>query len=74
MSVLITDQITTMKLDRLLKPDEVAQYLNISRSFAYKLIETGEIVTVRLGRARRVRIQDLVDYIERNRHNLTDAA
>ena len=53
-------------IKRLLKAEEVAELLNISRSFAYLLLQTGQIPTVRLGRACRVRPEDLADYIEKN--------
>jgi excisionase family DNA binding protein len=59
----------TREISRLLKPDEVASFLNISRSFAYHLLEIGAIPTVRFGKACRVRPQDLDAYIERNIHN-----
>ena len=57
---------------RLLKPLEVASVLGISKSFAYRLLQTGEIPTVRLGKACRVRPTDLAKYIERNLHNQVD--
>jgi excisionase family DNA binding protein len=53
---------------RLLKPSDVARLLNISRSFAYHLLQTGAIPTVRLGKACRVRPQDLQVFIEQNIH------
>jgi excisionase family DNA binding protein len=48
---------------RLLTGDEVADLLNISRSFAFALMKRGEIPTVKLGRAVRVRPQDLEEFI-----------
>ena len=60
-------------ITRLLKPDEVASLLNISRSFAYQLLQTGAIPAVRLGRACRVRPQDLEAYIENNIHRQVDS-
>jgi excisionase family DNA binding protein len=45
---------------RLLKPQEIATLLNISRSFAYRLLQTGAIPVIRLGKACRVRPQDLM--------------
>jgi excisionase family DNA binding protein len=57
---------------RLLKAGEVAACLNVSRSFAYHLIQTGELPTVRLGKACRVRPQDLEAYIEKNLHRQVD--
>jgi excisionase family DNA binding protein len=58
---------------RLLKPGEVAALLNISRSFAYHLLETGAIPTVRLGKVCRVRPQDLEIYIQQNLHRRIDS-
>ena len=57
---------------RLLKASDVAACLNVSRSFAYHLIQTGELPTVRLGKACRVRPQDLEAYIEKNIHQQAD--
>ncbi len=57
---------------RLLKPNEVAVLLNISRSFAYHLLQTGAIPVVRLGKACRVKPQDLAEYIEQNRFHQVD--
>ena len=48
---------------RLLTVNDIAQRLQISQSFAYALMQRGEIPTVRLGRAVRVRPQDLEDFI-----------
>lgn len=44
---------------RLLKAEEVARYLKISKSGAYQLMKTGVIPVVRLGRTVRVREEDL---------------
>jgi len=62
----------TPKIEKLLKGNEVARLLNVSRSFAYLLMQTGHIPTVRLGRSIRVRPQDLVEYIEKNIHRQMD--
>ncbi len=51
---------------RLLKASEVAQILNISKAFAYKLMKTGALRAVQIEGARRVREQDLEAYIENN--------
>lgn len=50
----------------LLKAADVAIILNISKAFAYRLLQTGEIRSVRIKRARRVRPKDLEDYIDAN--------
>jgi excisionase family DNA binding protein len=49
---------------RLLKSDEVAEILKISRAMAYKLMQRGEIPTIRIGTAVRVRVEDLEKYVE----------
>jgi excisionase family DNA binding protein len=57
----------TVNVNKLLKVNDVASKLNISRAFAYRLLETRQIPSVRIGTAVRVRIQDLEAYIEANR-------
>jgi len=52
--------------NHLLKPKEVAERLNISRSQAYALIRTGLIPNLRFGRCVRVRPEDLEEFIESN--------
>jgi len=52
---------------RLLKAAEVARILNISRALSYRLLETGELPTVRIRKAVRVKPQDLFEYIDRQR-------
>ena len=50
--------------DRLLKGNDVAERLNVSKAFAYRLMATGKIPTVRLGHSVRVRPEDLEKLIE----------
>jgi len=47
----------------LLKAAEVAQILNISMGLAYRLMQRGELPSVRLGRSVRVRPVDLEQFI-----------
>ncbi len=51
-------------MDRLLTIKEVQDVLNVGRSFAYKLVNTGKIKSVRVGKCLRVRSSDLAEYIE----------
>ncbi len=53
-------------LQRLLKAKDVADVLNISKSMAYRLMQTREIPTVNIGNAKRVRPIDLHNYINAN--------
>jgi excisionase family DNA binding protein len=48
---------------RLLRLDEVAERLSISKSMAWKLVAHGQIRSVRIGRAVRVRPADLDLYV-----------
>ena len=50
----------------LLNAEDVAERLAISKSFAYQLMRLGEIPIVKLGRAVRVREQDLIAYVAKN--------
>lgn len=58
--------------ERLLKAKEIAEVLNISKAFAYQLMKRGEIPTVQIGTARRVRPADLESFIENNLMTLGD--
>jgi excisionase family DNA binding protein len=50
-------------VDSLLKPADISKILGVSKSFAYQLIRTGEIVSLRMGKAVRVRPTDLEAYV-----------
>jgi excisionase family DNA binding protein len=57
---------------RLLKSEEVAEILQVSRAHAYMLMRRGEIPTVRIGKVVRVRREDLERYIhEKVQHKNT---
>ncbi len=59
-------QDNVLRVSTLLKAKEVAEILKISRAMAYNLMLRGEIPTVRIGKCRRVRPEDLINYIESN--------
>ncbi len=52
--------------ERLLTASEVAYRLHISRCSAYNLMLRGTLATVRIGKSRRVRPQDLESFIQKN--------
>jgi excisionase family DNA binding protein len=54
----------------LLKPEEVAECLNIGRSKVYKLMRAGALESVRIGSRRRVPRTAVEEYIERIRKGL----
>ena len=49
---------------RLLRLPEVAERLAIGRSTLYEMIGTGEVPTIKIGRAVRVHEEDLFEYVE----------
>ena len=51
---------------KLLKAIDVAHVLNVSKAFAYQLMQKGSIPTVKIQGARRVRQEDLLRFIEEN--------
>jgi excisionase family DNA binding protein len=54
-------------LPRLRTVDETAEYLRVDRSTIYRLEREGKLRSVRVGRRRRFRPEDLDAYLERGR-------
>ena len=52
---------------KLLKAKQVAETLNVSRAFAYRLMQTGMIPTIKIQGAKRVLQDDLLRFIRENR-------
>jgi excisionase family DNA binding protein len=52
---------------RLLKAKEVADILQVSRSMAYRMMQRGEIPTIRVGSAVRIRGSDLEEFIKKSK-------
>jgi len=52
--------------EKLLKPREVAEMLNISRSLVYQLIRSQEIPAVRIKSTVRVKASDLAEFMNGN--------
>ena len=63
-------QDNVLRINTLLNSKEVTEILQISRAMAYTLMQRGEIPTVRIGKARRVRPEDLQKYIESNKYSI----
>ena len=56
-------------LERLLKAEEVAEILNVSRAFTYRLMKQGNLRSVAIEGVRRVHPRDLKAFIEDNSSN-----
>ena len=61
-----------LRINTLLNAKQVAEILNISKSKTYRFMQLGEIPTVRIGKSRRVRPEDLIQYLERNTFTLNE--
>jgi excisionase family DNA binding protein len=51
--------------DALLTPENLANYLQCGRTYAYQLLCLGEISSLRLGKLRRIRRSDAQLYVEK---------
>jgi excisionase family DNA binding protein len=58
---LVTSSISTEKL---LKCEQVASILNISRSQTYKIVNEGHLPSIKIGKSVRVRASDLEKYLD----------
>ncbi len=56
----------------LLSVPEAAHRLGIGRSFLYELIAGGKIETLTIGRLRKISVQALTEFVERQRQGLSD--
>lgn len=59
------------KQERMYKVEDVQRRLGVGRATAYKLISKGEIPSYRVGRALRVKPEDMDSFLARNRREAT---
>jgi hypothetical protein len=59
-----------LRVKPLLKAKEVAEVLQFSHAMACNLMQEDEIPTVRIGKSRRGRSEDLIQYIETNTYKI----
>jgi len=62
----MTTQSTSIENERLLKVNDVAKILNISRAFSYRLLRNGDIPSIKINSTIRVRPKDLEAFIQRS--------
>ena len=56
------DEVVLMNGDPTITPSQAAARLGMSRSHLYKLLDCGEILSHRVGRDRRIRMRDLLEF------------
>ena len=57
------------EFSRLMNAAQVAECLNVSKPLVYKLMQTGKIQCVKINKSRRVRPEDLENFIKSNLSN-----
>lgn len=55
------------RIEKLLSIPEAAEILGVSKWTLYSWCETGKVPSVKLGRLRKIRVEDLRAFIESNR-------
>ena len=53
----------TERTEYLMNPEELAEFLGLGRTYTYRLLASGEIPCVRIGRLRKVRRTDVEQFI-----------
>jgi excisionase family DNA binding protein len=53
-------------MDKILRADEVAEILSVSKGYVYLLLARGQLPCIRIGKSRRIRLTDLDAFISRN--------
>lgn len=60
---MITD---STQLPAILKPEELADFLRISKTSVYRLVEKREIITYTVGKSLRFKKEDINNYLNQN--------
>jgi excisionase family DNA binding protein len=60
------NQDTPARQKEILTADEVADILRISKAKVYRMMQVGEIASVKFGRTSRVRLEDLNNFIQQH--------
>lgn len=58
---------TPTAMPQLLRPREISQRLGLSRAMVYRLIESGELKAIRIGKSIRIDANELTRFIDERR-------
>lgn len=68
------DEVIAVDADATLTPNQAAERLGMSRTHLYKLLDRGEILFHRVGRDRRIRARDLLQFEMRHQRDRRELA
>lgn len=68
------DEIVVIDSSKTVTPIQAAERLGMSRTHLYKLLDRGEIVFHRVGRDRRIRVKDLLQFEEKRQDDRRELA
>ncbi|MBK7820102.1 MAG: helix-turn-helix domain-containing protein [Tessaracoccus sp.] len=68
------DEIVVIDDSQTLTPNQAAERLGMSRGHLYKLLDRGEIPFHRVGRDRRIRVHDIVEFEEQRQRDRRELA
>jgi excisionase family DNA binding protein len=68
------DEVIAIDGDATLTPNQVAERLGMSRTHLYKLLDRGEVLSHRVGRDRRIRMRDLVEFEKQHQRDRRELA
>jgi len=68
------DEVVVIEGSKTVTPSQAAERLGMSRTHLYKLLDRGEIVFHRVGRDRRIRVSDLLEFEEQRQRDRRELA
>lgn len=68
------DELAVIGGDATITPSQAAERLGMSRTHLYKLLDRGEILSHRVGRDRRIRIHDLLEFEKQHQRDRRELA
>ena len=68
------DEVVIVDGDKTITPSQAAERLDMSRTHLYKLLDRGEILSHRVGRDRRIRSSDLIEFEKQHQRDRRELA
>jgi excisionase family DNA binding protein len=68
------DEVVIVNGDKTITPNQAAERLGMSRTHLYKLLDCGEILSHRVGRDRRIRVRDLIEFENQHQRDRRELA